>query len=319
MFRIHCLVIAGLTFFFSHQAQLQPAVAQTPALNEIVTLSNAPPRRSGERDPSARALLETWLAGYGWNKEKRFDQERYEIVDRRVTWKELGRALLQFRILPLEGDALTLAARRCPGRGRPVEVQIYYQWTKDAGVWTALANRGDAGFNTCSKDELWTRQQVEKIVDPPRFPEITPVPRKDVTTPPQGSPERVALLDALRPSFEKTFGPPIQFRVQTLRVVGNFAWAVVHPQRPDGGPISQKDWESGVGRCEQSRADAVAEFWMRKRYGGWRVAWRNGVCASDSISELGYLIGAPPQIANLDAWPDTDFMPVDDPQYFELW
>jgi hypothetical protein len=313
------LLIAGLSIVLGFYLQSSFAAAQAPAPNDIVTLGNEPPQRSGERDPSVRALLETWLAGYGWNKGRRFDQERYEIVDRRLTWKDKGRALLQFRVLPLDGDAMALAAQRCPGRGRPIEMQIYYQWTSDAGRWTALANRGDPGFEACSKDELWTRDQLDMIVDPPQFPPITPVARKDITTPPQGSPERAAVLDALRPSFETMFGPPIQFRVETLRMAGDFAWVVVHPQRPGGVSISKKDWDAGVGSCEQSRTTAVAQFWMRRRGGAWQAAWRNGVCASDSISQLGYLIGAPPQLVDLDAWPDADFMPVADPQYFRLW
>jgi hypothetical protein len=313
------LLIAGLSFVLGVQLQTLLAAAQAPARNEIVTLGNDPPQKSGERDPSARALLQTWLAGYGWDKDKRFDQERYEIVDRRLTWKDRGRALLQFRVLPLDGDAMALAAKRCPGRGRPIEMQIYYQWTREAGRWTALANRGDPGFEACSTNELWTRDQLDRIVDPPPLPSIAPVARKDITTPPQGSPERAAVLDALRTAFETTFGPPIQFRVDTLRLAGDFAWAVVHPQRPGGESISKKDWDAGVGSCEQSRTSAVAQFWMRRRGGAWRAAWSNGVCASDSISQLGYLIGAPPQLVDLDAWPDTDFMPVDDPQYFGLW
>lgn len=293
--------------------------SQASSNNEIVTLANIPPKRSGERDPSARELLETWLAGYGWDSHKRFDQERYEILDRRVTWIDKGRALLQFRILPLTGDAISLAAKRCPGRGKPIEIQVYYQWTNNEKRWTALANRGDPGFEACPKDELWTSEQVDKIVAPPPLTPIARIARKDVIVPAQGTLERSAVLDSLRPSFEKTFGPPIQFRVETLRIAGDIAWAVVHPQRLEGRPISSHDWNAGVGICEQSPTSAVAQFWMRKRGGVWRIAWKNSLCATDSISDLGYLIGAPPQLVGLDAWPDTDFMPVDDPQYFKLW
>ena len=85
---------------------LQLAQAGTPL--EIVMLPNKPPQRSGERDPSSQALIETWLGSYGWDKDKRFDRERYEIVSRRVVRGEFGRALLQFRVLPVDGDAMNL-------------------------------------------------------------------------------------------------------------------------------------------------------------------------------------------------------------------
>ena len=294
-------------------------VAQAGTPHEIVLLPNKPPERSGDRDPSSRALIETWLGGYDWNKDKRFDIERYEIVNRRVVWGEFGRAILQFRVLPIDGDAMTLAAKRCPGRNRPIEMQIYFQWGPDNQLWTALSNRGDPGFEPCSNDKLWTSEQLELIVNPPPLPVPPRIAQKDVVTPPAGSPERKAIMDGLRPTFEKVFGKPVEFKVETLRVAAGFAWVVVHPQRPNGTPISKADWDRTVGPCEQDRATVVAQFWMRKRNDGWHVGWGNGLCASNSIAQQGYLIGAPPQLADLDEWPSTEFMPVEDPQYFELW
>ena len=294
-------------------------LAQTGTVNEVVLLPNKPPERSGSRDPSARALIETWLSGYGWNKDKRFDQERYEIVNRRVRWGEFGRAILQFRVLPIDGDAMALAAKRCPGRNRPIEMQIYFQWSPDNKLWTALASRGDPGFERCSSDKLWTSEQLELIVNPPPFPVPPKIVRKDVIAPPSGSPEVKAILDGLRPTFEKVFGKPVEFKVSTLRVAAGFAWVVVHPQRPNGVPISKAEWNKAIGPCEQNLATVVAQFWMRKRSDGWHVGWGNGFCPSDSIAQQGYLIGAPPQLVDLDEWPGTDFMPVNDAQYFQLW
>ncbi len=138
-------------------------------------------------------------------------------------------------------------------------------------------------------------------------------------TPPSGSPERKAIMDGLRPTFERVFGKPVEFKVSSLRVAAGFAWVVVHPQRPNGAQISKAEWDKAVGPCEQELSTVVAQFWMRKRDDGWRVGWGNGFCPSDSIAQQGYLIGAPPQLADLDEWPSTDFMPVEDPQYFELW
>ena len=294
-------------------------LAQAGAAHDIVLLPNKPPERSGERDPSSQALIETWIGGYGWNKDKRFDQERYEIATRRVVWREFGRAILQFRVLPLDGGAMTLAAKRCPGRNRPIEMQIYFQWSADNQLWTALANRGDPGFEPCSNDKLWTSEQLELIVNPPPLPVPPTIARKDVATPPPDSLERKAIMDGLRPTYEKVFGQPVEFKVERLRVAAGFAWVEVHPQRPNGAQISKAEWDKAVGPCEQKLTTVVAQFWMRKRGDGWHVGWGNGFCPSDSIAQQGYLIGAPPQLVDLEEWPGTDFMPVEDPQYFELW
>lgn len=60
---------------------------------------------------------------------------------------------------------------------------------------------------------------------------------------------------------------------------------------------------------------------MRKAGGSWGVAWGGpaGVCATDSIADLGYLVGAPPQLVERESWSDDSFFPVEDPQFFELW
>lgn len=300
-----------------------PAAAQAAAAPEIVTLPDVKPTRSRDRDPSARALIETWLDGYGWGADKHFDRERYEIVARRVAWGELGRAFLQFRVLPLAGDAMALAAQRCPGRTRPIEMQIYFQWNDDPDFrwWTALANRGDPGFESCSDDELWTPEQVGKIVAPPPLPEPPKITMADVVTPAKGSADYDGILAVLRPGFEELIGRPIELRPATLRVAAGFAWVSVNPRRPGGAPISEADWNAKVGACEQDPETAVAQFWMRKRDGRWSIGWGKptDLCAGDSIGGHGYLIGAPPQLVELDDWGDRSFMPVDDPQYFQLW
>ncbi|MCB1379933.1 MAG: hypothetical protein KDK89_16435 [Alphaproteobacteria bacterium] len=296
------------------------AKAEATSGHQIVTLPDVAPERSGNRQPSSKELIETWLAGYGWNDDKHFDQERYEIVAHRVTWKDLGRAFLQFRILPLEGDAMSLAQQRCPGRDKPIEIQIYYQWTEeDIQLWTALENRGDPGFDQCSDDLLWTGDQIDKIVNPPPLPPIPVIKPSDVETPPPGSPLRKSILDGLRPLFEDSFGKPVVFKVDEMRVAAGTAWLLVHPERPGGKQISAAEWNAVTGFCDQDIATVSSEFWMRERNGTWEVGWGNGFCASDSIGQMGYLIGAPPQIVDLDEWPSTDFMPVGDPQYFKLW
>ena len=57
------------------------------------------------------------------------------------------------------------------------------------------------------------------------------------TTPPRGSPLRAAILDGLRPMVEAEVGSPVEFVVIDLRVIGEWAFAYVTPQRPGGGEI----------------------------------------------------------------------------------
>ncbi|MCC6983437.1 MAG: hypothetical protein IT535_09220 [Bauldia sp.] len=58
-----------------------------------------------------------------------------------------------------------------------------------------------------------------------------------VTIPPQGSPERAAILNGLRPMVIAEVGAPVEFVVGTIRVVGEWAFVEARPQRPGGGEI----------------------------------------------------------------------------------
>ena len=56
-----------------------------------------------------------------------------------------------------------------------------------------------------------------------------------VEQPAAGSPQRAAILDALRGQTVGELGGPIEFMVNDIRVLGEWAFVEVHPQRP-GGP-----------------------------------------------------------------------------------
>jgi len=58
-----------------------------------------------------------------------------------------------------------------------------------------------------------------------------------VETPGRGSPLRAAILDALRPMVAAEVGPPVEFVVDQLRVLGPWAFVSARPQRPGGGAI----------------------------------------------------------------------------------
>ncbi len=59
-------------------------------------------------------------------------------------------------------------------------------------------------------------------------------PGSAVHTPPPGSPERQAILDALRFMMHELHGMELIFVVRHLKVKGNWAWLEVEPRSPDG-------------------------------------------------------------------------------------
>lgn len=58
-----------------------------------------------------------------------------------------------------------------------------------------------------------------------------------IATPARGTPERSAILDAVRPMVEAEVGKPVEFVVHDMRVLGEWAFVSLEPQRPGGGPI----------------------------------------------------------------------------------
>ena len=290
------------------------AMAQTSVpLGIVEPTGDLKPAYSKEMEPSAQQLIETWRSSNQSLENKRVDTERFEIIDRRVVSGKISRAFLQFRVQSREGDALAFAGARCPGRKRPVEIQVFYQWSDFLGAWVPHNTRGEGDDDLCSNDKLWTSDQIERLVNPPPLPIPPKVSRADVLTPRVGSAERVAILNALRPRYEDLFGRSIVFKVETLRVAAGFAFVIVHPQRPNGAPIEKLAWKKALaGECFQDPLGATHEYWMKKASNGWKIGVKNDMCADDSISDQGDLIGAPPQLAGMDAWPEREFMPEPD-------
>ena len=56
-------------------------------------------------------------------------------------------------------------------------------------------------------------------------------------TPKPGSPERAAIMDAIRGPAQKDLKQTLIFKVDQLRVAGEWAYARVSPTRPDGGEL----------------------------------------------------------------------------------
>lgn len=75
--------------------------------------------------------------------------------------------------------------------------------------------------------------------------------------PPKGSPERAAILDALRPAVEAEMRGSVEFVVTTMRVSPGWAFVQVEPQRPGGGAI---DPERTGFRGESDMMDGLTVF-----------------------------------------------------------
>ena len=287
-----------------------PAYTASAPTSVVGSTGDLNPENSKAQEPSAQQLIETWRSFNKHITGKRVDHERFEVLDWRVVQGKYHRAFLQFRILPPQGDALAFARARCAGRTRPVEIQVFYQWSGYLGAWVAHGSRGEESEDLCSNAPLWTADRIDRLLNPPPLPRPPRISLAEVTTPAPGSPERAAIMNALRPRYEDVFGPPIVFRVDALRVAAGFAFVVVHPQRPNGAPIEQSVWRKAFGeQCFQNPTSVGHEYRMKLEDGTRKIGVQNDMCSDDSISQQGDLIGAPPQLVGNDAWPEREFPP----------
>jgi len=58
-----------------------------------------------------------------------------------------------------------------------------------------------------------------------------------ITTPKKGSADRTAMMNALRIPIQKDIGQKVQFKVDSLKMLGNWAFMKGAPIRPDGKEI----------------------------------------------------------------------------------
>lgn len=121
-------------------------------------------------------------------------------------------------------------------------------------------------------------------------------------TPPPGSAERRALLDAVRPPIEAKIGPPVVFVVHVIHVWGDWAYVQAVPQRPGGVPI---DWSRTKFKDDFAR-DIMTDIVMC-------LLQRNG--AQWTVTE--FVLG--PTDVFWESWvgkyrlPRTLFLPLKDP------
>lgn len=108
-----------------------------------------------------------------------------------------------------------------------------------------------------------------------------------ISKPAPGSAEEKAIEDVMRAPMEALFGKPIAFRVQAIAVYHDYAYVLVHPERPGGKPIDLAAWKKAVTSCEQDRGDFNIEALLKRTGGAWQfdlpASGRPDACASDTI------------------------------------
>ena len=81
------------------------------------------------------------------------------------------------------------------------------------------------------------------------------------------SPQRKAVLDALRPPVEAKIGRSVEFVVQVLRVEDGWAFVMADPQRKSGKPIDGNRYFDDFDNMDGLRVDAVLQL----KGGRWRI------------------------------------------------
>jgi len=89
-------------------------------------------------------------------------------------------------------------------------------------------------------------------------------------TPKQGDAERRAITDALRAPVEKQLKQKVVFKIDHLKVQGDWAFLRGVPQQPGGGALDYKGTPYGDAVEAGAFDDGIVAL-LRKRKGGWQV------------------------------------------------
>jgi len=109
------------------------------------------------------------------------------------------------------------------------------------------------------------------------------------TSPGAGTPQRKAVLDALRPGVEAELGVrPIEFVVEEIRVGGGWAFVRATPQRKGGGAIRNPD-ENMDGVHTEAVLQLSGGRWVVREFGvGSSDVWWVGWCGRTPAGLLGH-------------------------------
>ncbi len=97
-------------------------------------------------------------------------------------------------------------------------------------------------------------------------------------SPGQGTPERKAVLDALRPAVEKELKGEVIFVVDTIRAYRNWAFVMANPQRKDGKKF---DIVQIFGRDRSQHMDGLKVTALLQRRGSQWVLIEHQIGATD--------------------------------------
>ena len=107
---------------------------------------------------------------------------------------------------------------------------------------------------------------------------------QSVYTPEKGSPERKAILDALRIPVERELKQKIVFAADNFNVLGNWAFVSGTPQTPDGGRPDYSETKYSAAIDAGAFGDNFSAL-LKKTAGKWKtVTYRIGcsdVCYAD--------------------------------------
>lgn len=91
-----------------------------------------------------------------------------------------------------------------------------------------------------------------------------------VEMPPPGSPLRAAILDAVRPMVEAEVGGKVEFVVNEIRVLGEWSFVMLTPQRKGGAPIGWA-YTKYQARYDDGAFDETVTALLRETPEGWLV------------------------------------------------
>ena len=89
--------------------------------------------------------------------------------------------------------------------------------------------------------------------------------------PKAGSALRKAVMDGLRPTFEKDLKQKVIFKVDEIRVVGDWSFVHIHPLQPDSKPIDFSKTKYGEALREGMFDGDNSYALLKKVKGKWTV------------------------------------------------
>lgn len=92
----------------------------------------------------------------------------------------------------------------------------------------------------------------------------------EMYTPPPGSPERAAIMDAVRAAVGPELKRPVKFLVHRLNLKDGWAFLIATPQQPNGHPFDYSGTVYEESIREGAFDDAIDAL-LRREAGRWRV------------------------------------------------